>query len=364
MDVQRDRLDRLIPQSTDGSRLRPDRVADQIRSELALLLAREVHDPGIGFVTLTRVQVTPDLQQRARLLHGARRREGAAGDRRARSSAPTPFLRRQIGSRLRLRRVPELEFLFDESIARPGPHRADPATSIHAERAAAPADDPADDPRRRPMTTTPTIRRRSSTRSARGSASCCRRTRGPTATRSDRSWRWPTRCAALGKEVARRQRRPGAAAAAWRFPASPTSRSRRARRRRRSTPRSSWSAATSRAPASPASTASSSSTSITIRATRMYGAINWFDAARRRLRRDGVRPRSRALGVPLTPRDRDAHLPRDPHRHRVVPLLEHLAADVRHLPRSARGGRRSGRGRAQRLRQQQHGPAEAVRRAC
>ena len=41
---------------------RPDRVADQIRGELALLLAREVHDPGIGFVTITRVQVTPDLQ--------------------------------------------------------------------------------------------------------------------------------------------------------------------------------------------------------------------------------------------------------------------------------------------------------------
>ena len=49
---------------------RPDRVADQIRSELALLLAREVHDPGIGFVTLTRVQVSPDLQQ-ARVFYTA-----------------------------------------------------------------------------------------------------------------------------------------------------------------------------------------------------------------------------------------------------------------------------------------------------
>jgi ribosome-binding factor A len=40
---------------------RPDRVADQLRSELAALLAREVHDPGVGFVTLTRVHVSPDL---------------------------------------------------------------------------------------------------------------------------------------------------------------------------------------------------------------------------------------------------------------------------------------------------------------
>ena len=49
---------------------RPDRVADQIRSELALLLTREVHDPGIGFVTITRVQMTPDLQQ-ARVFYTA-----------------------------------------------------------------------------------------------------------------------------------------------------------------------------------------------------------------------------------------------------------------------------------------------------
>jgi ribosome-binding factor A len=95
---------------------RPARVADQIRSELAMLLAREVHDPGIGFVTLTRVQVTPDLQQ-ARVYYTAlgddptRRRSARALERAA------PFLRRQIGARLRLRRTPELIFVYDQSIA-------------------------------------------------------------------------------------------------------------------------------------------------------------------------------------------------------------------------------------------------------
>ena len=99
---------------------RPDRVADQIRGELATLLAREVHDPGIGFVTLTRVQVSPDLQQ-ARVFYTAL---GPAGDeaktRRNTERAlerAAPFLRRQIGSRLRLRRVPGLKFIYDESIA-------------------------------------------------------------------------------------------------------------------------------------------------------------------------------------------------------------------------------------------------------
>ena len=96
---------------------RPDRVADQIRQDLSEMLARgEVHDPGIGFITLTRVQVTPDLQL-ARVYYTslgdpAARRETARALRRA-----TPFLRRQIGERMRLRRVPEFEFRFDESIA-------------------------------------------------------------------------------------------------------------------------------------------------------------------------------------------------------------------------------------------------------
>ena len=97
---------------------RPDRVGDQIRQELSELLARgEVHDPGIGFMTLTRVQVSPDLQL-ARVFYTT------LGDAKARHETAkaleraTPFFRRQIGGRMRLRRVPELEFRFDESIER------------------------------------------------------------------------------------------------------------------------------------------------------------------------------------------------------------------------------------------------------
>jgi ribosome-binding factor A len=99
-----------------GQGSRPERVADQIRGELASLLAREVHDPGIGFVTLTRVQISPDLQM-ARVYYTA------LGDDKARSATAqaleraTPFLRRQIGSRLRLRRTPDLKFVYDPSIA-------------------------------------------------------------------------------------------------------------------------------------------------------------------------------------------------------------------------------------------------------
>ena len=95
---------------------RPERVADQIRSEIALLLTREVHDPGMGFVTLTRVQLSPDLQV-ARVLYTV------LGDEKAKSATAraleraAPFLRRQIGGRLRLRRAPELRFIYDDLIA-------------------------------------------------------------------------------------------------------------------------------------------------------------------------------------------------------------------------------------------------------
>lgn len=96
---------------------RPARLGDQIREELASIIARELKDPGIGFLTLTAVKVSADLQV-ARVYYTA------LGDPRARRETAraldraTPFLRRQIAGRLRLRRAPELHFHYDESIAR------------------------------------------------------------------------------------------------------------------------------------------------------------------------------------------------------------------------------------------------------
>jgi ribosome-binding factor A len=91
-------------------------VADQIRGELASLLAREVHDPGVGFVTLTRVRVTPDLQQ-AHVYYTALGDEKSRRNTERALARATGFLRRQIGARLRLKRTPELTFHYDESIA-------------------------------------------------------------------------------------------------------------------------------------------------------------------------------------------------------------------------------------------------------
>lgn len=96
---------------------RPARVGDQIRQELSELIARQVKDPGIGFLTITEVKVSPDLQL-ARVYYTTLGDTKARSETRRALQRATPFLRRQVGQRLRLRRVPELEFFFDESIER------------------------------------------------------------------------------------------------------------------------------------------------------------------------------------------------------------------------------------------------------
>ena len=81
-----------------------------------MLTRGEVHDPKIGFITLTRVQMTPDLQI-ARVYYTSLGDAAARKDTQKALDRATPFLRRQIGHRVQLRRVPEVEFRFDESIA-------------------------------------------------------------------------------------------------------------------------------------------------------------------------------------------------------------------------------------------------------
>lgn len=96
-------------------RHRSERLSDEIREQLAELLRDEVKDPRIGFVTLTRVELTGDLgfarvyfgvlgdqAQRQRSLEGLKQ---AAG-----------FLRRQLARRIRIYQVPELRFQYDTGL--------------------------------------------------------------------------------------------------------------------------------------------------------------------------------------------------------------------------------------------------------
>ena len=95
---------------------RPDRVGDQIREELSEMLTRgDIHDPGIGFITLTRVTMSPDLQL-ARIYYTSLGDEKARKETSKALDRATAYMRRQVGGRLRLRRVPEFEFRFDPSV--------------------------------------------------------------------------------------------------------------------------------------------------------------------------------------------------------------------------------------------------------
>ena len=123
---------------------RPDRVGEQIRDELSALLTRgSVHDPGVGFITLTRVKVSPDLQV-ARVFYTSLGDEKARKETAKALTRATPFLRRQIGARIRLRRVPELSFFYDRSIAHTD-RIEQILQDLKADAAAQPADAP-DDP--------------------------------------------------------------------------------------------------------------------------------------------------------------------------------------------------------------------------
>lgn len=94
---------------------RTDRIDSQIRAELMELLQREMKDPRIGFATVTKVETARDLGT-ARVwvsVLGTPEEQAAAMEA---LSAAAPWLRRQLGERLTLRRVPQLIMRRDDSI--------------------------------------------------------------------------------------------------------------------------------------------------------------------------------------------------------------------------------------------------------
>lgn len=98
-----------------SSELRRQRVGDQVRAELANLLASEVKDPRVGFVTVTEVRMSRDLRH-------ARVYVSVLGDDEEETRSLEAidrmggWLRSQIGNRIRLRHVPELDFVADRTL--------------------------------------------------------------------------------------------------------------------------------------------------------------------------------------------------------------------------------------------------------
>jgi len=98
---------------------RTERVGSELRALLARLLREEVTDPRIGLVTLTRVDVAPDLSHALVFWSalGADGEEAAAESQEGLDSAAA-FLRRRAARELALKRMPELRFRYDPSLQR------------------------------------------------------------------------------------------------------------------------------------------------------------------------------------------------------------------------------------------------------
>ena len=93
---------------------RPERVADIIRFELARVLREDVRDPRVGFVTLTDVQLSPDLRSARVFVSTLDQDEESILDALERA---TPFIRRALARSADLRFTPRLQFVFDRSLA-------------------------------------------------------------------------------------------------------------------------------------------------------------------------------------------------------------------------------------------------------
>jgi ribosome-binding factor A len=96
---------------------RTDRVDELLREEIGAILAREVADPRVGFATVTDVETTRDLSHAKVWVSVI----GDAAERRATLAAldrAMGFVRRELGARLRLRRIPALHVELDTSMER------------------------------------------------------------------------------------------------------------------------------------------------------------------------------------------------------------------------------------------------------
>ncbi len=93
---------------------RSDRVASQLKEEISNILLKEIKDPDINFVTIVKIRLTNDLRF-AKIYYNViggpeQKQKAEAGLQRA-----LPFIRSEIGHRIKLRFVPELRFIYDDS---------------------------------------------------------------------------------------------------------------------------------------------------------------------------------------------------------------------------------------------------------
>ena len=94
---------------------RTEQVAEAIKEEVGVLIQRELRDPRLGFVTVTRAEVTPDLKK-AKIFYSVLGSEEVKKETFRTLRGASGFLRRELSHILQLRYVPELYFEFDVGV--------------------------------------------------------------------------------------------------------------------------------------------------------------------------------------------------------------------------------------------------------
>lgn len=96
---------------------RPRRVAHLIQKEIGYILRKQIKNPQLGFVTITEVKVTDDLQH-AKVYFTVFGSEQERITTEKLLKRMTSFVRYQIGQRIRLRYTPEITFQYDDTVER------------------------------------------------------------------------------------------------------------------------------------------------------------------------------------------------------------------------------------------------------
>jgi ribosome-binding factor A len=96
---------------------RKERVGDQIRKEVSYIIQSELKDPGIGFVTITDVELSEDLKS-AKIFYSVFGDEKNKLDSSRALQRAIFFVQREIGKRMRLKYTPKIRFIFDDSVER------------------------------------------------------------------------------------------------------------------------------------------------------------------------------------------------------------------------------------------------------
>ncbi|MFH1868510.1 MAG: 30S ribosome-binding factor RbfA [Candidatus Omnitrophota bacterium] len=92
---------------------RIDRVKEELRHQVSMIVGQELHDTRIGFVTITRVEVTPDLKD-AKIYFTTMNTGEAFDDTQGCLDRSAKYVRKLIGERMRIKFTPMIRFIYDE----------------------------------------------------------------------------------------------------------------------------------------------------------------------------------------------------------------------------------------------------------